>query len=110
MSPISTQPRDRILKDHRWLERIPVDLHALAEPSSEFEDLDTEMKYLWSHLQICGRRTPLSMIQSVLFSGDPHDTETIHLIKKYKDLQTQLSAIYANGHFLEITLSRLIAN
>ncbi len=38
---------------------------------------------------------------------DPKHSETKALEKKYKKLRGKISAIYARGDFLEITLSKL---
>lgn len=47
------------------------------------------------------------LIGSVYFVGDLDHPETVALRQKYRKLRGEISAIYAKGDFLEITLSKL---
>jgi hypothetical protein len=47
------------------------------------------------------------LIGSVYFVGDLDHAETVALRQKYRKLRGEISAIYAKGDFLEITLSKL---
>jgi hypothetical protein len=50
------------------------------------------------------------MIQSVHFVADHTHPETIALQQKYREQRGKISAIYAKGNFLEITLTQLTSD
>ncbi|WP_068471249.1 hypothetical protein [Candidatus Protochlamydia phocaeensis] len=62
-------------------------------------------------LEPCGdyNYSPL-IIESVNFVGDLNHPETIELTQKYQRQRGQISAIYAKGNFLEITLSQFTSD
>ncbi len=62
-------------------------------------------------LECCGdySYSPL-VIESIHFSADLEHPETKALEKRYRDLRGLISAIYAQGDFLEITLSQLVSD
>ncbi|CDZ81091.1 hypothetical protein BN1013_01619 [Candidatus Rubidus massiliensis] len=51
----------------------------------------------------------LRRISSLGFRADLDSDETKLLIKNYKKCQENLSAIYANGNFFEVSLKQLLA-
>lgn len=82
----------------------------LKKPVSktEFSSLKEEFDFIESKMVPFGDYEYSPIIQnSVHFMMDPKHPETKYLEKKYKRLRGQISAIYAKGDFLEITLSQL---
>lgn len=76
--------------------------------SEKFPSLEEECKYLWSHLHFFGEKNfSLLFMQSLHFVAELDHPETKALKKKYNDLRGKISAIYAPGDFLEITLTEL---
>ncbi len=76
--------------------------------SPQFSSITDEFNSYFSILLPFGdySYSPLIM-QPVHFVADPKHPETTALQKKYADLQSKISTIYAKGNFLEITLSQL---
>lgn len=72
---------------------------------------DQAMKHSLIKLETFGDYfySPL-VIGSVHFSADPEHPETKILEKKYRQLRGKISAIYAQGDFLEITLFQLTSD
>jgi len=96
------QRRNEILQE-QCLDKVPIDLG----PSLGF--LQEELDFLWKHLKICGNNdSPIVMIRSVQFAGDPYAPETGLLNEKYRQTQKKISAIYAKGNFLELTLAQFM--
>lgn len=62
-------------------------------------------------LELCGdyNNSPLR-IQSTYFMANHNNSETKTLQEKYKRLRGKISAIYAQGNFLEITLTQLTSD
>jgi hypothetical protein len=85
--------------------KIPVKIPA---PSKGFSSLEEEFNSYFSVLTLFGDPgySPL-IIRSVHFVADHKHPETIALQEKYRRLRGEISAIYAKGDFLEITLSKL---
>lgn len=85
--------------------KIPV---KVPTPSKNFSSLQEEFNSYFSVLTLFGDPgySPL-MIHSVHFVADHKHPETIALKEKYRRLRGEISAIYAKGNFLEITLSKL---
>lgn len=79
-------------------------------PSEGFTSLQDEFNSYFSILTLFGdtHYLPL-MIHSVHFVADHQHPETITLQNKYRKQRGKISAIYAKGNFLEITLSQLIS-
>ena len=77
-------------------------------PSREFVDIDEECEYLNLKLRGFSERTysPL-VLRPLQFVADLEHPETKALRIKYDDLRRKISAIYAQGDFLEITLKQL---
>jgi hypothetical protein len=69
---------------------------------------DAALKHLTIKLEGCGDHhySPLIM-GSVYFAGDTYHPETRALQRKYKQLRENISLIYSQGDFLEISLSQL---
>lgn len=88
--------------------KIPV---KIPSSSKGFSSLEDEFNSYFSVLTFFGDRgySPL-IIHSVHFVADHKHPETIALKEKYRKLRGEISAIYANGDFLEITLSELTEN
>ncbi len=79
-------------------------------PTENFSSIEEECEYLNSKLRPFGERHYLPLISnSIFFVADPEHAETKALEKKYRELRGRISAIYAKGDFLEITLSKLTA-
>jgi hypothetical protein len=80
-------------------------------PNKKFSSIEEECEYLDSKLKLFGEYaySPL-VIRSVNFVSNKEHGETKFLEKKYRNLRCKLSAIYAKGDFLEITLSKLTSN
>jgi hypothetical protein len=80
------------------------------DPAKNFSSIEEEQKYLNSRLKLFGEHfySPL-ILNTVHFVADWEHPETRALEKKYRELRGQISAIYAQGDFLEITLSKLIS-
>jgi hypothetical protein len=77
-------------------------------PSKNFSSIEEELDFLESKLRPFGEHGYSPIIQnSVHFMADSEHPETKALEKKYKKLRGEISAIYAQGDFLEITLSKL---
>lgn len=69
---------------------------------------DAPLKYSTIKLDPFGEYDySLLMMGSIHFAADLNHPETIALEKKYKELRAKISAIYAQGNFLEITLAQL---
>ena len=77
-------------------------------PTKNFSSIEEEYEYLNSKLQLFGEHiySPL-LVRTLHFVADLEHSETKTLKKKYRDLRGKISAIYAKGDFLEITLSKL---
>lgn len=77
----------------------------------EYLNLGDFTKYSQISLEPIGdyHYSPLR-IGSVYFAGDLQHPETKALQQKYQNLRGKISAIYAQGDFLEITLSKLTEN
>jgi len=80
----------------------------IPTPSEGFPSLQEEFNSYFSVLTLFGdpKYSPL-VIHSVHFVADHKHPETISLQKKYRKMRGEISAIYAKGDFLEITLSKL---
>lgn len=77
-------------------------------PSPEFSSIEEEIDFLKSKTTFFGDYEYSPLIQSsVHFLMDPNHPETKILEKKYRELRGKISAIYSQGDFLEITLSKL---
>ncbi len=80
-------------------------------PSKGFSSIEEEYAFLKSHLKPFGDYDySLLTMQSVHFMADPEHAETKDLKQKYQELRSKISAIYAQGNFLEITLNQLISH
>jgi hypothetical protein len=76
--------------------------------TSEMDKIDEKINSLNKRLQPFGEHYYLPLISdAVYFVADPEHSETQALEKKYRKLRGRISAIYAKGDFLEITLSKL---
>lgn len=83
------------------------------KPSSQgkFSCIEEEYEYLTSKLKFFGEYSYSPLIaRSVHFVADLNHPETKALEKKYTQLRSKISAIYAQGNFLEIALSKLTSN
>lgn len=71
---------------------------------------DAKLKPIHKKLNFFGdyRYSPL-IVGSIHFMADFSDQETKALRKKYQELRGKISAIYAQGDLLEITLTKLIS-
>lgn len=80
-------------------------------PSKGFSSIKEEYQFLKTHLQFFGDYdySPL-ILQPVHFVADPDHEETKKLKQKYQALRHRISAIYAQGDFLEMTLNQLISH
>lgn len=89
----------------REFPRIPI---KMRKPAKGFSSLREEFNSYFSLLTPFGDSgySPL-LVQSVFFVADHKHPETIALQKKYRKMRGEISAIYAKGNFLEITLSKL---
>lgn len=88
--------------------KIPI---KIPPPSKGFSSLQEEFNSYFSvlrHFGDCGY-SPL-IIHSVHFVADQMHPETIVLKQKYREERGRISAIYAKGNFLEITLSQLTSD
>lgn len=88
------------------LPKIPV---KIPSPSEGFPSLQEEFNSYFSILTLFGDPgySPL-VIHSVHFAADHQHPETMILREKYRRMRGEISAIYASGNFLEITLSKLV--
>lgn len=86
--------------------KIPV---KIPIPSAGFSSLQEEFNSYFPILTLFGDSgySPL-IIGSLHFVADHKHPETIALQNKYSKMRGEISAIYANGNFLEITLSKLM--
>lgn len=91
-----------------YREELPQTPVKVPKPSKEFASLQEEFNSYFSVLTLFGDPgySPL-MIHSVHFVADHSHPETILLKQKYRKMRGEISAIYAKGDFLEITLSKL---
>lgn len=91
-----------------YREEIPKIPIKIPNPSKGFSSLQEEFNSYFSVLTLFGdtKYFPL-IIHSVHFVADHNHPETRVLQKKYKKMRGEISAIYAKGNFLEITLSKL---
>lgn len=79
-------------------------------PSKNFSSIEEELDFLESKTGSFGEYEYSPRIQnSVNFMVDPKHSETKALEVKYERLRGKISAIYAQGDFLEIILSKLIS-
>lgn len=94
-----------------WKKDLPKIPIKIPTPSAGFSSLQEEFKSYFSVLTLFGDPgySPL-LIGPVHFVADHKHPETIALKEKYRRLREEISAIYAKGDFLEITLSKLTEN
>ena len=89
-------------------EELPKIPEKIPTPRKNFTSIEEEYNFLNSQLQFFGEHTYSPLIASpVHFVADNSHPETKDLEKKYKALRGRISALYAKGDFLEITLSAL---
>jgi hypothetical protein len=91
------------------IDKFPKVPFKVPSPSKNFDSLLDEFNAYFSVLRPFGDYgySPL-IIKSVHFVADPNHPTTLFLQKKYKEERGKISAIYAKGNFLKITLSQLI--
>ena len=90
------------------IEELPKIPEKKPSPRKNFTSIEEEYNFLNSQLEFFGEQTYSPLIASPIhFVADSSHPETKDLEKKYKALRERISAIYAKGDFLEITLSAL---
>jgi hypothetical protein len=77
-------------------------------PSKSFSSIEEELDFIELKTEPFGEYGYSPIIQNAVhFMVNPEHPETKALEKKYQKLRSKISAIYAQGDFLEITLSKL---
>lgn len=99
------------LDEFIYFEELPKIPKMKPLPSSPFSSIEEECEYFYSLLKPFGEYnySPL-IIRPVHFMADHNHPETEKLKNKYNKLRSKISAIYAQGDFLEITLSQLTSS